>query len=74
MLLFFIKIINKIKNFKKNFMMNLKCYITIIKQFKLLIILKLMFITLKTCFYLIFFNIKMYNSLNLIINKKLKFT
>ena len=73
MLLIFIKIINEIKNFKKSFTMNLKCYITVIKQFKLLTALRLMFITLKTCFYSIFFNIKMYSSLNLIVDKKLKF-
>ena len=29
-----------------------------------------MFVALKTCFYLIFSNIKMYSLLNLIINKK----
>ena len=72
-LLIFIKIINKIQNSKKNFIISLKCCITVIKQFKLLATLRLMFITLKTCFYSIFFNIKMYNLLNLIINKKLKF-
>ena len=74
MLLIFIKIINEIKNFKKNFVINLKCYITVIKQFKSFAVLKLMFITLKTCFCLIFFNTKMYSSLNLIVNKELKFT
>ena len=74
MLLIFIKIINEIKNLKKSFIINLKHYIIIIKQFKLFMMLKLMFITLKTCFYLIFFNIKMYSSLNLIVSKKLKFT
>ena len=73
-LLIFIKIINEIKNFNTSFTMNLKYYITVIKQFKLLTILKLMFIILKTHFYLIFFNIKMYNSLNLIVDKKSKFT
>ena len=73
-LLIFIKIINEIKDFKKNFIINLKYYIIIIKWFKLFIILKLMFITLKICFYLIFFNIKMHSLLNLIINKELKFT
>ena len=31
MLLIFIKIINKIKNFKKSFTINLKHYITVIK-------------------------------------------
>ena len=74
MLLIFVKITNKIKNFKKNLIMNLKCCITVIKQFKLLVILKLMFIILKTHFYSIFFNIKVYNSLNLIVDKKSKFT
>ena len=69
-----IKIINEIKNFKKNFIINLKYYITVTKQFKSFTTLKLMFIILKTHFYLIFFNIKIYNLLNLIINKKLKFT
>ena len=74
MSLIFIKIINKIKDFKKSFIINLKYYIIIIKQFKLLTALRLIFIILKTHFYLIFFNIKMYRSLNLIINKELKFT
>ena len=74
MLLIFIKIINEIKNFKKSFIINLKCYIIITKQFKLFITLKLMFIILKTHFYLIFSDIKMYSLLNLIANKKLKFT
>ena len=74
MSLIFIKIINEIKSFQKSFIMNLKYYIIIIKQFKSFTMLKLMFITLKTHFYLIFFNIKMYSLLNLIINKKLKFT
>ena len=72
--LIFIKIINKIKNFKKSFTVNLKYYITVIKWFKSFIMLKLMFIALKTHFYLIFSDIKMYSLLNLIINKKLKFT
>ena len=70
MSLIFVKIINKIKNFKKSFAINLKSYIIIIKQFKSFTALKLMFITLKTHFYLIFSDIKIYNSLNLIINKK----
>ena len=74
MSLIFIKIINEVKNFKKSFVINLKYYIVVIKWFKLFIMLKLMFITLKTYFYSIFFNIKMYNSLNLIIDEKLKFT
>ena len=73
MLLIFIKIINKIKNFKKSFTINSKCCVTIIKWFKLFVILRLMFIALKTCFYLIFSDIKMYSLLNLIINEKLKF-
>ena len=74
MLLIFVKIINEIKNFKKSLIMNLKCYITVIKQFKSFMMLRLMFITLKTHFYSIFSNIKMYSLLNLIVNKKLKFT
>ena len=73
MLLISIKIIDKIKNFKKKFTINLKYCISVIKWFKSFVILKLMFIILKTHFYLIFFNIKMYNLLNLIVNKKLKF-
>ena len=73
-LLIFIKITNKVKDSKKNFTISLKHYITVIKWFKSLVILKLMFITLKAYFYLIFFNIKMYSLLNLIIHKKLKFT
>ena len=74
MLLIFIEITNEIKNFKKSFTISLKCCITVIKQFKLLMILKLMFITLKTHSYSIFSNTKIYNSLNLIVNEKLKFT
>ena len=74
MLLISIKIINEIKDFKKSFMMNLKYYIVVIKQFKLLMMLRLMFITLKTHSCSIFFDIKMYSLLNLIINEKLKFT
>ena len=74
MLLIFIKIINEIKNFKKNFIMSLKCCVIIIKQFKSFTVLRLIFITLKIHFYLIFSNIKMYNLLNLIVNEKLKFT
>ena len=73
MSLIFVKIINEIKDFKKSFTMSLKHYITVTKQFKLFTALKLIFIILKTHFYLIFSNIKMYNSLNLIVNKKLKF-
>ena len=57
MLLIFIKIINEIKNFKKNFVINLKCYVTIIKQFKSFMMLRLMFIILKTCFCSIFSDI-----------------
>ena len=74
MLLIFIKIINEIKNFKKKFIINLKYYVIIIKQFKLFTTLKLMFIILKTCFCSIFSNIKMYSLLNLIVDEKLKFT
>ena len=73
MLLIFIKIIDKVKNFKQSFTINLKHCVIIIKQFKSFTMLKLMFIALKTHFYSIFFNIKMYNLLNLIINKKSKF-
>ena len=73
MSLIFIEIINEIKDFKKSFVINLKYCITVIKQFKLFMTLKLMFITLKTCFYLIFSNIKMYSLLNLIVDKKSKF-
>ena len=72
-LLIFIKIISEIKNFKKSLIMSLKHCVTVIKQFKLLVILKLMFITLKTHFCSIFSNIKMYSLSNLIINKELKF-
>ena len=74
MLLVFIEIINEIKNFKKSLMIDLKHCITIIKQSKLLVILRLMLITLKTCFCSIFSDIKMYSLLNLIADKKLKFT
>ena len=74
MLLISVKITNEIKDFEKSLMINLKCCVTVIKQFKSLVILRLMFITLKTCSCSIFFNIKVYNLLNLIINKKLKFT
>ena len=72
MSLIFIKIINKIKDFKKSFAISLKHCITVIKQFKSLVTLRLMFITLKTYSCLIFFNIKMYSSLNLIVNEKIK--
>ena len=74
MLLISVEIINEIKNFEKSFIINLKHCITIIKQFKLLMILKLMFIILKTHSCSIFSNIKMYSLLNLIVNEKLKFT
>ena len=74
MLLIFIKIINEVKDFKKSLTMSLKHCVTVIKQFKLLTALRLMFIALKTCFCSIFFNIKMYSSSNLIVNKELKFT
>ena len=42
MLLIFIEIIDEIKNFKKSLTVSLKCYITVIKQFKSLTALKLM--------------------------------
>ena len=74
MLLISVEIINEIKDFKKSLMINLKCCVTVIKQFKSFVILKLMFIALKTCSCSIFSDIKMYNLLNLIINEKLKFT
>ena len=73
MLLISVEIINEIKDFKKNFVINLKHCVTVIKQFKSLVILKLMLIALKTHFCSIFSDIKMYSLLNLIVDKKLKF-
>ena len=73
MLLIFIEIIDEIKDFKKSFIINLKCCVTVIKQFKLFAVLRLMFIALKTCSCLIFSDIKMYSLLNLIADEELKF-
>ena len=74
MLLIFIKIINEIKDFEKSFVISLKCCVIVIKQFKSFTMLRLMLIVLKACSYLIFSDIKIYSSLNLIANKKSKFT
>ena len=74
MLLIFVKIIDEVKDFEKSFTMNSKCCVAVTKQFKLLVILRLMFITLKTHSCSIFSDIKMYNLLNLIADEELKFT
>ena len=74
MLLVSVEITDEVKDFEKSFMINLKCCVAVIKQFKSLIMLRLMFIALKAHSCSIFSDIKMYNSLNLIVDEELKFT